>query len=46
MAATIYLVILMIAFIGIVIFVFDRRRKARLESDARIPIRDDDEKQH
>ena len=42
MAATIYLLILVAAFIGIVIWVFGRKRKARFEEDARIPF--DDEK--
>ena len=37
MAATIYLLILVAAFIGIVIWVFGRKRKARFEADARIP---------
>ena len=41
MDATIYLLILVIAFIGIVIWAFGRRRKARFEADARIPFDDD-----
>ena len=40
MAATIYLLILVAAFIGIVIWVFGRKRKARFEKDARIPFDD------
>ena len=40
MAATIYLLILVAAFIGIVIWVFGRKRKARFEADARIPLYD------
>ena len=40
MAATIYLLILVTAFIGIVIWVFSRKRKARFEKDARIPFDD------
>ena len=40
MAATIYLIILVAAFIGIVIWVFGRKRKARFEADARIPFDD------
>ena len=40
MAETIYLLILVIAFIGIVIWVFGRKRKARFEKDARIPFDD------
>ena len=39
MAATIYL-ILAAAFIGIVIWVFGRKRKARFEAGARIPFDD------
>jgi cbb3-type cytochrome oxidase subunit 3 len=39
-AATIYLLILIVAFIGIVIWVFDRKRKARFEANARIPLND------
>ena len=41
MAATIYLLMLVVAFIGIVIWVFGRKRKARFEADARIPFDDD-----
>jgi cytochrome c oxidase cbb3-type subunit 4 len=41
-AATIYLVILFAAFVGIVIWVFGRKRKARFEADARIPFKDDE----
>jgi cytochrome c oxidase cbb3-type subunit 4 len=40
MAATIYLLILVAAFIGIVIWVFGRKRKARFEANARIPLDD------
>ena len=40
MAATIYLIILVAAFIGIVIWVFGRKRKGRFEADARIPLDD------
>jgi cytochrome c oxidase cbb3-type subunit IV len=39
----IYLFILIAAFIGIVVWVFGRKRKARFERDARIPF---DEKKH
>ena len=42
MAATIYLLILVAAFIGIVIWVFGRKRKARFEAEA--PILLDDNK--
>jgi cbb3-type cytochrome oxidase subunit 3 len=41
MAATIYLLILVAAFIGIVIWVFGRKRKARFEANAGIPLDDD-----
>ena len=41
MVATIYLLILVAAFIGIVIWVFGRKRKARFEADARIPLDND-----
>ena len=41
MAWTIYLLILVVGFIGIVIWVFDRKRKARFEANARIPLDDD-----
>jgi cytochrome c oxidase cbb3-type subunit 4 len=40
MAATLYLLILVAAFIGIVIGVFGRKRKGRFEADARIPLDD------
>jgi cbb3-type cytochrome oxidase subunit 3 len=42
MAGIIYLFILVTAFAGIVVWVFSRKRKARFEADARIPL--DDEK--
>ena len=41
MDATIYLLILVVAFMGIVIWAFGRKRKARFEADARIPFDDD-----
>ena len=41
MASTIYLLILVAAFIGIVIWVYGRKRKARFEANARIPLDDD-----
>ncbi|MCK9915905.1 cbb3-type cytochrome c oxidase subunit 3 [Microbacteriaceae bacterium K1510] len=44
MAATIYLLILVAAFVGIVIWVYGRRRKARFEAEARIPFDDDNAK--
>jgi cbb3-type cytochrome oxidase subunit 3 len=37
MDLTIYHVILLVAFIAIVVWVFARKRKARFEKDARIP---------
>ena len=37
MDLTIYLLILIAAFVGIVVWVFGRKRKARFEKDARIP---------
>jgi cbb3-type cytochrome oxidase subunit 3 len=40
-AGTIYLLILVVAFVGIVIWVFGRKRKARFEANARIPLDDD-----
>jgi cbb3-type cytochrome oxidase subunit 3 len=43
-AGTIYLLILIAAFMGIVIWVFGRKRKARFEANARIPL--DDDKDH
>jgi len=41
MTGTIYLLILVVAFVGIVIWVYDRKRKARFEAEARIPFDDD-----
>jgi cbb3-type cytochrome oxidase subunit 3 len=38
MAETIYLLVLVAAFIAIVIWVFGRKRKARFEANARIPL--------
>ena len=38
---TLYLLILVAAFIGIVIWEFSRKRKARFEASARIPLDDD-----
>ena len=37
---TIYLLILVAAFVGIVVWVFSRKRKARFEKDAKIPFDD------
>jgi cytochrome c oxidase cbb3-type subunit IV len=41
MSGTIYLLILIAAFIGIVAWVFGRKRKKRFEANARIPLDDD-----
>ena len=41
MEFTIYHLLLVVAFIGMVIWVFRRKRKARFEKDARIPLEDD-----
>jgi cytochrome c oxidase cbb3-type subunit IV len=40
MGATIYLLVLIVTFAAIVIWVFGRKRKARFEQDARIPLDD------
>jgi cytochrome c oxidase cbb3-type subunit IV len=40
-ARTIDLLILIAAFIGIVVWVFSRKRRARFEANARIPFDDD-----
>jgi cytochrome c oxidase cbb3-type subunit 4 len=40
MDLTIYLLILIVAFVGIVVWVFSRKRKARFEKDAKIPLDD------
>jgi len=40
MSATLYLLILVALFAGIVIWAFGRKRKARFEKDARIPFED------
>jgi cytochrome c oxidase cbb3-type subunit 4 len=40
MNVTIYLLVLIAVFIGIVVWVFTRKRKARFERDARIPFED------
>jgi len=37
-AGTIYLLILVAAFISIVVWVFGRKRKARFEANAQIPL--------
>jgi cytochrome c oxidase cbb3-type subunit 4 len=40
MESTIYLLILIAAFVGVVIWAFGRKRKARFEKDAEIPFDD------
>ncbi|MEF8718430.1 MAG: cbb3-type cytochrome c oxidase subunit 3 [Candidatus Accumulibacter necessarius] len=40
MELTIYHGLIIIAFIGVVIWAFGRKRKARFEEDARIPFED------
>jgi cbb3-type cytochrome oxidase subunit 3 len=40
-AGTIYLLLLVASFIGIVIWIFGRKRKARFETNARIPLNND-----
>jgi cytochrome c oxidase cbb3-type subunit IV len=45
MAWTIYLLVLIAAFTGIVIWAFGRKRKARFEADARIPLNRDKDNQ-
>jgi cbb3-type cytochrome oxidase subunit 3 len=40
MDLTIYHLILITAFVGVVIWAFSRKRKARFESDAQIPFDD------
>jgi cytochrome c oxidase cbb3-type subunit 4 len=42
MELTIYHVILFVVFLGIVVWVFGRKRKARYEKDAQIPLDDKD----
>jgi cytochrome c oxidase cbb3-type subunit 4 len=41
MGETIYLLILVAVFVGIVIWALGRKRKARFDKDARIPLDDD-----
>ena len=40
MELTIYYLVLVAAFVGIVVWAFGRKRKARFEKDARIPFDD------
>lgn len=42
MRGTIYLLILIALFVGVVVWAFGRRRKKRFEADARIPFKDED----
>ena len=42
MDQALYLVILVVLFVGIVAWVFARKRKARFERDAKIPFQDKD----
>ncbi|MCB2020857.1 MAG: cbb3-type cytochrome c oxidase subunit 3 [Rhizobacter sp.] len=42
MRGTIYLLILIALFVGVVVWAFGRRRKKRFEADARIPFKDKD----
>jgi cytochrome c oxidase cbb3-type subunit IV len=39
---TIYLIALVVLFVGIVVWAFGRRRKARFEQDAKLPFQDKD----
>lgn len=39
---TVYLLILLAAFVGIVVWAFGRKRKARFEENSRIPLDKDD----
>jgi cbb3-type cytochrome oxidase subunit 3 len=41
MGLTLYLLILIAAFVAIVVWVFSRKRRARFERDAQIPFDDD-----
>lgn len=43
MNGTLYLLLLIVLFIGVVIWAFGRKRKARFEKDARIPFEEDKE---
>lgn len=42
MDQTIYLIILIVVFVGIVVWAFGRKRKSRFERDAKIPFQDKD----
>lgn len=43
MSGTVYLLILVALFAGIVIWAFGRKRKKRFDEDARLPFRDKDD---
>ncbi len=45
MAMTIFLLLLIAAFIGIVVWAFGRNRKARFAKSARIPLEDSENQQ-
>lgn len=40
MELTVYHLLIIIAFIGVVIWAFGRKRKSRFENDAKIPFKD------
>ncbi len=40
MSGTIYLLVLIALFVGIIVWAFGRKRKARFEQDAKIPFED------
>jgi len=40
MSVTVYLLLLIVLFLGVVIWAFGRKRKARFERDAKIPFED------
>jgi cytochrome c oxidase cbb3-type subunit 4 len=40
MSVTVYLLLLIALFVGVVIWAFGRKRKARFERDAKIPFED------
>ncbi|MCG6874097.1 MAG: cbb3-type cytochrome c oxidase subunit 3 [Betaproteobacteria bacterium] len=43
MSGTIYLLLLVALFVGVLIWAFGRKRKARFEQDAKIPFEDKSE---
>jgi cytochrome c oxidase cbb3-type subunit IV len=44
MELTLYHWLIAVAFIGVVIWVFSRKRKARFEKDSRIPLEDEQDR--